>query len=398
MLSYQQALEIVMNSLEPLPAETLPLPEALGRVLAENVAARWDMPPTDNSAMDGYAFTFEGVSPQGELAVKGLARAGAGFSESLAFGEAVKIMTGAPMPSGCDTVVAIEDVVADNGRIRIEKKIKKGEHVRYRGEEFREGDVLLHKGAQLRAGEIGLLASAGVAQVSVHRIPQVALLTTGDELVELGVRPGPGKIVNSNLYLFSARMREEGFAVRPLSIAKDEPQALTERLAQGLDADMLVTTGGVSMGDYDLVQDCLKDLGLEVGFWKVAIKPGKPTLFGTINGKPVLGLPGNPAAVALTFQLFVLPALRRLAGYRDPHSPMIRATLAAPVRGGGKRQCFVWGRVEVKDGSCFFTPSNVQSSGQNRCMQEAHALLPMAIGSPDLEAGQEVEIMMIYLP
>lgn len=398
MLSYSHALQMVLEKLSPLPAETLSLPDALGRILAEDVAACWDMPPVDNSAMDGYAFAFDGLSPEGQLSVAGLSRAGAGFAEQVAPGEAIKIMTGAPMPAGCDTVVAFEDAVEDKGCIRLGKKTKKSDHVRYRGEEFREGEILLHQGSQLRAGEIGLLASAGVAQVSVHRIPQVALLTTGDELVDLGIRPGPGQIVNSNLYLFTARIREEGFTVRSLNIAQDERHALTERLAQGLDADMLVTTGGVSMGDYDLVQDCLKDLGFELGFWKVAIKPGKPTLFGTIKGKPVLGLPGNPAAVALTFQLFVRPALRRLAGFRDPLSPMCRATLAAPVRGGGKRQTFFWGKVEVKEGRYVFTPSNVQSSGQNRCMQDAHALLPVPIDSPDLEVGQGVEIMMIYLP
>lgn len=398
MLSYSQALQMVLEKLSPLPAETLPMPDALGRVLAEDVAACWDMPPVDNSAMDGYAFAFDGLSPAGELSVTGLSRAGAGFADKVAAGEAIKIMTGAPMPAGCDTVVAFEDAVEENGRIRLGKKTKTGDHVRYRGEEFREGEILLNQGTQLRAGEIGLLASAGVTHIRVHRMPQVALLTTGDELVDLGIRPGPGQIVNSNLYLFTARIREEGFSVRSLNIAEDERQALTARLAQGLSADMLVTTGGVSMGDYDLVQDCLKELGLELGFWKLAIKPGKPTLFGTINGKPVLGLPGNPAAVALTFQLFVRPALRRMAGFRDPLSPLCRATLKAPVRGGGKRQTFFWGKVEIKEGRYFFTPSNIQSSGQNRCMQQVHALLPVPIGSPDLEVGQEVEILMIYLP
>ncbi|WP_305043985.1 molybdopterin molybdotransferase MoeA [Geoalkalibacter sp.] len=398
MLTYQQALETVLRTLSPLPAEELPLPEALGRALARDVVAGWDMPPADNSAMDGFAFAHASLALRDELQVAGTARAGGGFAQKVSVGAAVKIMTGAPLPEGCDTVVALEDVVEDAGRIRPRKPVKKGDHVRYRGEEFREGEELLKEGTTLRAGEIGLLASAGVARVQVYRQPRVALLTTGDELVDLGVRPGPGQIVNSNLYLISARLREEGCTVWPLAIASDQRGALTERLAQGLEADLLLTTGGVSMGDYDLVQSCLNDLGFQLGFWKVAIKPGKPVLFGTVKGTPVFGLPGNPAAAAATFQLFVRPALRRLAGYRDPLAPHCRAILTARVHGGGSRQCFLWGRIDEEQGRYLFTPASRQSSGQNRGMQQAQALLAVPAHSPDLHRGDEVEVMLLYLP
>ncbi|WP_305042282.1 molybdopterin molybdotransferase MoeA [Geoalkalibacter sp.] len=398
MLTYQQALETVLRTLSPLPAETLPLPEALGRALASDASAYWDMPPADNSAMDGFAFAHAGLPPGGELLVRGLSRAGARFAGELSAAEAVRIMTGAPLPSGCDTVVALEDVEEQDDGIRLRKPVKQGDHVRRRGEEFHEGELLLKAGTTLRAGEIGLLASAGVARVEVHRRPRVALLTTGDELVDLGVRPGPGQIVNSNLYLLSARLREEGCTVWPLDIAADCREALRERLAQGLEADLLVTTGGVSMGDYDLVQECLKDLGFQLGFWKVAIKPGKPVLFGKVQGTPVFGLPGNPAAAAATFQLFVRPALRRLAGFRDPLAPHCRATLTHRVRGGGSRQSFIWGRVDEVDGRYRFTPSGHQGSGQNRGMQQAQALLSVPADSPDLASGAEVEIMLLYLP
>jgi molybdopterin molybdotransferase len=398
MLSYEEALTIILDTLVPLPCEEVPLPEALGRALAEEVTAGWDMPPADNSAMDGFAFAAAGSEPERTLKVAGISRAGAGFGEAVAPGEAVKIMTGAPLPAGCDTVVPLEDVIAEADRIHVQKPVRKGDHVRYRGEEFREGEVLLQPGCTLRAGEIGLLAAAGVARLSVHRRPHVALLTTGDELVDLGMHPGPGQIVNSNLYLLSARLQEEGCAVWPLDIATDRSDELRQQLIRGLEADLLITTGGVSMGDYDLVKSTLEGLGMHLGFWKVAIKPGKPVLFGTVEKTPVFGLPGNPAAAAATFQLFVRPALRRLAGFRDIHAPRCRATLTTTVRGGGSRQMFLWGRLSEEDGRYRFTPSSRQGSGQTRGMQQARALLSVPIGSPDLTVGQEVEVMLIYLP
>ena len=398
MLSYEEALDVILRTIGPLPAEEVALPESLGRALAEEVTACLDMPPVDNSAMDGFAFAVNGISPMVDLKVTGLSRAGAGFDGRVAPGEAVKIMTGAPLPPGCDTVVPLEDVSESAGCIRVEHAVEKGSHVRYRGEEFRSAEALLGAGTILRAGEIGLLASAGVPRVRVHRRPEVALLTTGDELVELGVRPGPGQIVNSNRYLLAARLQEEGCAVQPLATASDRSEDLTSLLAQGLQADLLITTGGVSMGEYDLVQDCLKTLGFQRGFWKVAIKPGKPVLFGLAQGTPVFGLPGNPAAAAATFQLFVRPALRRLCGFPDPLSPRCRATLTAPVRSDKARQRFLWGGVNEENGCYLFTPSGTQGSGQNRALHGAQALLPVAAGSNDLPAGQEVQVLLIYLP
>ena len=398
MLRYEEALDMVLRAIAPLPAEDVPLPEALGRALAEEVTACLDMPPADNSAMDGFAFAHAQVSPGQKLRVVGLSRAGAGYSGPLPSGAAVKIMTGAPLPPASDTVVPFEDVEERDGFVVIRSSVQKGDHVRYRGEEFRCAEPLLGAGTILRAGEIGLLASAGVARVQVHRRPRVALLTTGDELVDLGVRPGPGQIVNSNRYLLTARLQEEGCAVWPLATSGDHPEELSRQLAQGLQADLLITTGGVSMGDYDLVQDCLKTLGFQLGFWKVAIKPGKPVLFGSAQGTPVFGLPGNPAAAAATFQLFVRPALRRLCGFPYPLPPRCRAILTAPVRGGGSRQRFLWGAVKEDNGRYLFTPSERQGSGQNRALHGAQALLPVAADGNDLPAGQEVEVLLIYLP
>jgi len=243
-----------------------------------------------------------------------------------------------------------------------------------------------------------MLAAAGIERVRVHRKPIVALLSTGDELVELGCRPEPGQIVNSNRYLLSARLREEGVTVEALGVASDREGALEPLLRRGAQADLLITTGGISAGDYDLVRKTLLSMGFDLAFWKVAIKPGKPVMFGTLNGVPVFGLPGNPAAAAATFQLFVRPALQRLAGHSDPWPVLLKAVLAAKVKGGGSRQTFLWGRLSRQGQDYVFTPSRAQGSGQNRGMAATQALLPVASDSPDLTAGSEVEVMLIYLP
>jgi molybdopterin molybdotransferase len=398
MLTYPEAIRIVLQSLQPLLAVDTDLAGALGRVLAAPVQARWDLPPADNSAMDGYAFRFRGQAAGSRLRVAGFIPAGAFGDRPVADGEAVKIMTGAPLPEGCDTVVPIEEVDLDGDQIVFRDSPEALQHVRQRGDEFHAGDPLLPAGTPILSGETGLLAAAGIERVRVHAIPRVALLSTGDELIELGETPGPGQIVNSNFHLLSARLREEGCTVIPLGIARDTVGDLDGKIAQGLKADLLITTGGVSVGDRDLVQETLKRHDFTLGFWKVAIKPGKPVLFGTAEGTPVFGLPGNPAASAATFELFVRPALRRLRGHTDPLPARLRATLAQPVSGGGQRQSFLWGELREQDGRYFFNPSSRQSSGQNRSIQGSQALLPVAVGSGPLAAGEEVEVLLLRLP
>lgn len=398
MLSYQEAVEVVLRTVQPLPPVEMALTEALGRVLAEPAVARWDLPPADNSAMDGYAFAWDGQGEGSELAVVGFVPAGSPFDGPVPPGRAVRIMTGAPLPVGCDTVVPVEEVAAEEGRIRLVRPPRAGQHVRRRGEELQRGEALLAPGTPLHAGEMGLLAAAGIEWVKVHPAPRVALLSTGDELVELGQVPGPGQIVNSNFHLLAARLKEEGCAVIPLGVARDNEYDLAERIGRGLQADLLISTGGVSVGDRDYVQETLRAVGFELGFWQVGIKPGKPVLFGTVRGEPVFGLPGNPAAAAATFELFVRPALRRLAGFPGPLQPRLRATLTAEVEGGEKRQRFLWGSLLEREGLFEFTPSARQGSGQNRSLQGVQALLPVPGGHPALPAGAEVEVMLVRLP
>lgn len=398
MLSYDEALRVVLARVKPLPAVTLPLAAALGKVLAAPTVSRWDLPPADNSAMDGYAFAWAKQPAGAELLVSGFLPAGATQREAVAAGAAVKIMTGAPLPAGCDSVVPIEEVEDLGGRIRLSAAPVQGEHVRYRGEELRRDELLLETGTALRSGEIGLLAAAGVTEVSVHPAPLVAVLTTGDELVELGVEPGPGQIINSNLPLLAARLQELGCCVVSLGIAPDTKSGLSALIDRGLEADLLITTGGVSVGDRDLVQDVLLEKGFERGFWKVAIKPGKPVLFGTVGGKPVFGLPGNPAATAATFELFASPALRLLAGFTDPLPPRLRVTLAEGVTGGVKRQRFLWGALQEQGGRYRFHINGSQGSGQNRSLPRSQALLPVPAGEAGLAAGSEVEVLLLRLP
>lgn len=398
MLTYEEALQIVLETVQPLPPVLLPLTSAAGRVLATAVIASRNLPPSDNSAMDGYAFAWsEDISEQ-PLTVIDFVAAGHARQLAVPAGNAVKIMTGAPLPPNCDTVVPIEDVEVIDGIIQLKERPTIGENIRYCGEELRCGELILDAGTPLFAGEIGFLAAAGIETVMVHPAPRVAILSTGDELVELGDPQVAGKIVNSNAYLLATRLREEGCDPILLGIARDTSGELTAALKKGLQADLLLTTGGVSVGDCDHVQEALTELGFNRKFWKVAIKPGKPVLFGMINDQPVFGLPGNPAATAATFELFVQPALRRLAGFSSTRPPRLRVTLTEAIKGGGKRQRFLWGRLEICNGSFCFTSAHYQGSGQNRSLQGAQALLPIAENSPDLPSGSEVEILLLRMP
>lgn len=398
MLTFEEALQVVLQRLAPLPPMRVSLAAAHGKVLAESIEARWDLPRADNAAMDGYAFACRGVEEGGELLVAGFVPAGGPVLDALAPGAAVRIMTGAPLPAGCDCVVPLEEIDVLDGRVRLQRTPTPGQHVRRRGEEVRCGEVILEAGTQLLGGELALLAAIGSVTVLVHPVPRVGLISTGDELVELGCEPGPGQIVNSNRWLLEGRLRELGVEVEILGVARDREEELEEALAAGSGCDLLLSTGGVSVGDRDLLRGVLQRHGFEQGFWKVAIKPGKPVLFGTLSRRAVFGLPGNPAAAAATFELFVRPALRRLAGFRDVRLPRLRVLLEAPVHGGEQRQRFLWGSLHETDGAYRFRSASWQGSGQNRALLGAQALLPVAAGSPALPAGSPVEVWLLRLP
>lgn len=395
MISYDEALQYVMDSVSPLPPRETSLNEASGLILAKPAKALWQMPLWDNSAMDGYAVNGVPDTTEKGLPIVGVSYAGQPFQGKVKPGEAVRITTGAALPEGADTVVPIEDASEKNNQLFINATPKQGQHVRYAGEEYLCGEILVDSGTPLRAGEIALLASAGVEQVSVYPRLTVAIITTGDELLELGQTPGPGQIINSNLHYIRTRLFECGYTPICLGISGDDHHTLEQLVEQALAADLIITTGGVSVGEKDQVQATLCNHDFEKIFWKVAIKPGKPVLFGKLRKKPFFGLPGNPAATAATFELFVKPALKRLAGHVDCLPRKRTAALTHDVKGGGKRQFFLWCSLQWENGRYQVTMSQRQGSGQNRSLASKNALMPVPTDVVKLERGKSVEVLLL---
>jgi molybdopterin molybdotransferase len=395
MISYEEALQKVLDAVSPLAPLEKALADAAGLVLAAQAIARWDMPRCDNSAMDGFAISGDPEKTETDFTIIGNSYAGHPFSDRVLPGQATRITTGATMPDGTDTVVPIEDVMVRNGCVRLMKTPKIGQHVRYQGEEFLKGNVLADSGTTLHAGIIALLASAGIGHCKVFPRPRVAVISTGDELVELGQTPEPGQIVNSNLYFLKSRLAECGFGLATIGSASDDLNKLDQCFEQALDADIIISTGGVSVGEKDLLQQALERQRFRKIFWKVAIKPGKPLLFGMLGNRPYFGLPGNPGATAATFELFAKPAMKRLAGQADVLPEKRRARLTHNVTGDGKRLAFLWCRLEWDGNSYQVTASKGQSSGQNQCLADANAILPVAAGIEQLEVGTDVEVLII---
>lgn len=395
MISYDDALQRVIETVSSLQPVEIPLCEAAGLVLSSPAASRWDLPRDDNSAMDGFAIKASAEEIDEGLTIIGASYAGHPFTGDVQEGETVRITTGAVLPRGTDTVVPIEEVEEKNGRVFPATEPKTGQHVRYHGEEVHCGDLLIDSGTTIQAGEIALLASAGVERVRVFPRPRVAVITTGDELLELGQEPGPGQIVNSNLYFLKTRLSECGCTPVCAGIGADDPATLNRLIEQSSDADLIISTGGVSVGDKDHVQATLDKRDFTKVFWRVAIKPGKPTLFGLLEGKPCFGLPGNPAATAATFELFVKPALRKLAGHPGILPEKRRALLKNEVAGNSQRQAFLWSRLEWSGNGYEVTVPQRQGSGQNRCLRAANALLPVAAGIEKIDAGEKVEVFLL---
>jgi molybdopterin molybdotransferase len=368
--------------------------DAGGLILAGAVRSRWDLPRCDTAAMDGFALGAAD-RPAKRLKIVGRAFAGEPFPHAVKRGEAIEITTGAVLPAGTDTVVPVENTGRQGDHVELPMDVRPGRHVRRRGEEYRCGDTLLSAGTRLNAGEIGLLASAGIDQVEAIPRPQVALFATGDELVELGQVPAPGQLVNSNLLYLVTRLREWGYEVDSLGIAKDREPDLERLVARSRKADLLLTSGGVSGSARDLVQESLLHAGLQRKFRKVAIRPGRSLLFGTLAGRPCFGLPGAPAAMAATLELFVRPALILLEGSLDVRPLKRTALLVNDLPARGKQQAFHWCRCRWENGRYRVRIAERRKTGQLRSIQMANALLPMPTDGTDLRAGQRVEVLLI---
>ena len=396
MPTFEEARQIILNSITPLGSERVPLLDAPGRVLSEEIAASWDMPLWDNSAMDGYAVRAADCRETVTLPVTGFIPAGGLADAAVEPGTAVKIMTGAPMPAGADAVVPFEETEEGEGSVKIFGPVKKSAHIRFRGEDMRSGDPMLPAGTVLRVAEIGMLASFSRMFIPVYRRARVAILSTSDELVEAGEPLAPGRIINSNTPALVAALREIGAEPVILGIARDNRESHREMIAAGLEADALITSAGVSAGDRDLVRDVLAELGVQQQFWKVDIKPGRPTAFAVKDGRPVFSLPGNPVSTMITFEELVRPALLKMMGHRGVVKPLVNATLREEVRKKGGRLHFLRVRVEREaDGSYIASTAGDQNTGILRTMIRANGLALLAPAQEVFPAGSTIPVHLL---
>ena len=385
--SVAEAQQLVLARVRPLPAELVPVAEAAGRVVAEAALARTDLPPFPSSAMDGYA--VRSSDTPGTLPIGFDIAAGRPSPRPLAAGEAMAISTGGVVPEGCDGIAPIEYVVTMGNSMTIEQKVPIGANIRGRGGDLREGEVVVPAGVRLTPARIGALAAAGVAEVAVARRPRVAILTTGTELVPPGVPLGPGQVYEANGAILAAQAVAAGCEVIRLPAVADDEAAHRDSIEQGLACDVLVTSGGVSVGPHDLVRRVEAELGVEEVFWRVSVKPGKPVAFGVRGETLVFGLPGNPVSSLVSFELFVRPALLALQGLDGPLPRFEPALLSRSVR-RGLRDELVRARTRVDGDAVMLDPLGGQDSHMIARAAEADALVWIPAGEGELAAGSTV--------
>ena len=395
-LSFEVARTMILESVIPLPTEAVSLLDVVDMVIAEDIRAPWDMPLWNNSAMDGFAVRAEDCVAGQTFTVDGYIPAGGSASGiTVNPGGAVKIMTGAPAPIGCDAIVPIEETEEKNGKLILTGQVRPGDHLRIRGEDVSKNELVIAAGTALRPAEINMLASFGYRTAPVFRRPKVAILSTGDELVEPGEDIGPGQIFNSNDYSIAAAVKQLGGEPVLLGIARDDRQSLTEKIAAGLEEDVLITTAGVSMGDHDLVCDVLEALQVERRFWKVDIKPGRPTAFGLKNGKPVFSLPGNPVSSMITFEQFVRPALLKMMGHQRVIKPLVRAVMQETIKKKPGRVQFLRVRVANDGQRLVASSSGDQNTGILRTLLRANGIAVLPADLEQLPSGEEVDVQLI---
>jgi len=394
MLTVEEALDAILARIPVLGSERVDVLGSLGRVLAEPVTSRREIPPWPNSSMDGYAVRAEDTGRGAALAIVGRVEAGSVPARAVGRGEAMRIFTGAPLPEGADTVVPQEDVDAGGDRIALRAAVERAAFVRHRGEDVRVGDRVLEAGTVLTAAEIGLLATLGFSQVPVYRRPRVAILSTGNELADLGTEPGPGQIPNTNTYTLMAQVLEAGAEPVSLGVASDRLEVIEARVRAGRDADVLVSSAGVSVGDLDLVREALTRAGAELHLWQVSMRPGKPITFGTLGGRPMFGLPGNPVSAMVTFELFVRPALLKMSGRRRLTRPRVRVRALEPIPNPGSRRGYLRVHLEATGQGLGARLTGEQGSAILRSMVAADGL---AVVPPDtvVPVGGELEVIQL---
>jgi molybdopterin molybdotransferase len=396
LLTIDRAIDTVLAAVRELPAESVPLLDAFGRAAGDDIVSREQVPSFDNSAMDGYAVDG-GVLASGRTTFRVTVEIPAGryVAEPVGSGDAAKIMTGAPLPPGVDTVVPVELTSQAGDEVTIVTAVKPGANVRRAGEDVAVGDVVLPHGARLGPAEIGLLASIGVDPVPVARRPRVAVLATGSELVASGQALAPGQIRNSNSYTAYGQASAAGGEPVMLGIARDDVAETRRLVAAALEHDVVLTSGGVSVGEFDFVKQVQDELGVERRFWGVATKPGKPLAFGVRGQTLVFGVPGNPVAAMVSFELYIRPALLALQGRRDLYRPYLMATSAEPVARTGERTEARRCRLLRRDGGWTFTTTGPQGSGILRSMALADGLAFIPAGHPGADAGASFMVLLL---
>ncbi len=398
LLPVEEALQRLLEGAEPGAAETVPLAEAAGRVLAAPLAALRTQPPFDASAMDGYAVRAADVAAVPvRLSLIGTAAAGKPYDGTVGRGEAVRILTGAPLPAGADTIAIQENVTKlDGGAIEVRETVAAGRHIRRKGLDFTAGESLLERGRVLDAAALALAASANHAVLAAVRRPLVAIIATGDELLPPGSTPGPGQIIASNVYGVAAIARDSGARVLDLGIAPDRIDAITAlaEAALAAGADVVVTLGGASVGDHDLVQEALTALGMDLGFRKIAMRPGKPLMFGRLADTRILGLPGNPVASLICSHLFLRPLLARLGG-RTSEDRIIDAVLGGPLAANDLRKDYVRARIDRSGAAPVATPFEIQDSSMLRLLADAGGLVVREPFAPAAQAGDPCRVLLL---
>jgi len=400
MIRPEEAIRRILDIVSPLPLERVGILQTLGRVLGEDIFAGRDIPPKNNSSMDGYALRSsdtKGASWKKPVVLRVLEDIPAGSIPrcTITPGTAARIMTGAPLPEGADAVLRMEDTEKNGGSVRIFVEVEKDHDVRFAGEDVRNGELILPRGCVVRPPEVGMLASLGRAFVSVYQRPIVAILATGDELVDIDEPVSPWKIVSSNSYSLAAEVLQCGGIPLQIGIARDNREDLVAKFRAALRADLIVSSGGVSVGDYDLVKDVMKDVGNRMDFWRVAMRPGRPLAFGIIEGVPVFGLPGNPVSSMVSFEQFVRPTILKLAGKTKIHRRIAKAILQEDVPKKEGLKYFIRGIVNRKGGGLVASTTGEQGSGILKSMVRANALIVLPEGIAIARAGDEVRVQIL---
>jgi molybdopterin molybdotransferase len=404
MLSVEEALERILAEIRPLNVVQVPLPEAYGLVLAEDVIAQEEIPPFANSAMDGFALLSKDSYPRDgkppRLRVTGGVAAGYVADHAVEEGTAMRVMTGAPIPPGADTVIQVELTRYDGPEstwVEILEEVPPGNNIRPAGEDMHRGQKVLAYGSEIGPWEIGILATLGWATVPVVRRPRVAILGTGDEVIEVDEPLRPGKIRNSNSYLLEAAVRKAGAEPHRLGVARDTTESLREKFTEAVTSDLILTSGGVSVGDFDLVKNIMQEQG-QINFWRINMRPGKPVAFGHIGGVPLLGLPGNPVSSAVTFELFGRPVIRKMMGHTRLLKPQIDVVVEDGVSDRAIRRHYVRAYVEWRDGRFIAHTTGNQGSHILTSLLNANALVIVPEGGVEVHPGDTAKAMMLDWP